>query len=194
MMRIFYHISMVALYSISTSASADIGNEYRSQQQSERITAERCRELRRLGNYAIEGGGSWNPEYYLDGTTIYRPTKSQSCDYEWERLASLDIQRDDTYSNGINSTCTESLLFKKKGTDLISFKKSGCSSYNENVIEKQCYVPIDWKQGDRKYPYCGCFDNPVPEWMASSGYCKNATGSNLGGVVNDLFNTLFRKR
>jgi len=194
MKHISYYVVLALVSSVPNVASANIENEYQYRERSGQLAEERCKKLRRLGNYTIEGGGSWNPEYYLDGTTIYRPTKSQSCDYEWERLASLDIQRNDTYSNGINSTCTESLLFKKKGTDLISFKKSGCSSYNENVIEKQCYVPIDWKQGDRKYPYCGCFDNPVPEWMASSGYCKNATGSNLGGVVNDLFNTLFRKR
>jgi len=194
MKHISYYVVLALVSSVPNAASANIENEYQYRERSGQVAEERCKKLRRLGNYTIQGGGSWDAEYYVDGNSVYAPTQSDTCRYEWEKIATIDVQRNDTYSDIDSGTCTRSLLFKKKNTDLMIFKKSDCFISPTNGVEKSCYVPIDWKQGDRKYPYCGCFDNPIPEWMASSGYCKNATGSNLGGIVNDLFNTLFRKR
>lgn len=176
-------LNLAMLVLVPSEALANLQNDYQYGERSRQYSADRCNQLRRMGNYTREGGGSWNPEYYLQGETVYRAEPSNSCDYEWKQFASLDIQRNVRFSDIDKGTCTYSVLFKKKGTDLISFTKSDCFINPTDGVEKACYVPIDWQKGERKYPYCGCFDNPVPSWMTSSGYCKNAS---FGGFLRNL--------
>jgi len=190
-MKTLLRYSLIVLCCLSPSGvSADLESEYQYGERSRQSATERCNRLKRLGNYTREGGGSWDVDYYVDGNTVYERNRTGNCEYEWSKIATLDSQVNTRIADMDKSTgyCTVSILFKKKGTDLISYKKSDCNLAGPGPgFEKLCYVPINWESGSRKYPYCGCFDNPIPGWMASSGYCKNASSSGFGGLFNGLF-------
>lgn len=180
-----FFFSIVSIIIYASSSRADLQLEYLNDQKLNQLNEDQCNRQRRQGNYTIEGGGSWEPEYYLNGNIVYERNISPSCQYEWVKVAQLDSQLVTRYNTNIG-VCTDTILFKNKGTDLISFKKNDCSGSPTDDVKTACYVPIDWQKGERKYPYCGCFDNPVPSWMSSSGYCKNVAGFSFGGFLKNL--------
>ena len=181
-----FFFSIVSIIIYASSSRADLQREYLNDQKLNQLNEDQCNRQRRQGNDTIEGGGSWEPEYHLNGNIVYERNISPSCQYEWVKVAPLDSQLVTRLSDIDKGTYTVTILFKNKGTDLISFRKSDCFISPTNGVNTACYVPIDWQKGERKYPYFGCFDNPVPSWISSSGYCKNVTGFSFGGFLKNL--------
>jgi hypothetical protein len=170
--------SAVSTIIYASSSRADLQREYFNDQKLNQLNEDQCNRQRRRGNYTTEGGGSWSPQIFLDGNTVYRSIPSGPCNLEWQRVGTIGRQSE------IDGSI---YLFTKKKSDLVMLEKRACLNCdNLPPIQKTCYVPIDWSKGERKYPYCGCFDNPVPSWMSSSGYCKNVTGFSFGGFLKDL--------
>jgi hypothetical protein len=155
-------------------AHADLQNQYNSQENDGRASRERCIREMKKGNYTQPGGGSWQPEYYVNGNSIYERRQNGSCDYDWRFLADVDQQRDWIEPDQNRGFCKRSVLFKRVGSDLQKYFNSNCFIDQTNGIQRTCYVPIDWERNERRYPHCGCFDSPVENWLKSSNYCRRA--------------------